>query len=326
MKAAATPVTGKPLSGPRVLIVGNAGQLGRELERSFAGFGSVIGVNRGTVDLADAASLRAAVRSAAPDVILNAAAYTAVDRAESEPELAHAVNAAAPAVLAEEARAAQALLVHYSTDYVFDGAKREPWSEDDPPNPLSVYGASKLAGEQAIAAAGGKYLIFRTSWVYGPHGKNFLLTMLRLGRERDKLSIVNDQFGAPTTSLEVAAATRKIVEKVLNGDQDMPADPPGEWSGIYHMTCAESTSWFGFAQAIFARAAAKLGAKTPELTPIPSEAYPTPARRPRNSVLSNEKLARRFGVRLASWSAALDAVIDELARAQGMVQSQSADS
>src|SRR5579875_3776989 len=255
MKAAATPVTGKPLSGPRVLIVGNAGQLGRELERSFAGFGSVIGVNRGTVDLADAASLRAAVRSAAPDVILNAAAYTAVDRAESEPELAHAVNAAAPAVLAEEARAAQALLVHYSTDYVFDGAKREPWSEDDPPNPLSVYGASKLAGEQAIAAAGGKYLIFRTSWVYGPHGKNFLLTMLRLGRERDKLSIVDDQFGAPTTSRELADGTRKIVEGVLNGDHGKPED----WTGIYHMTCGESTSWFGFAQAIFGRAAAKLG-------------------------------------------------------------------
>ncbi len=315
-----------PLSGPRILIIGNAGQLGRELERSFAGFGFVTGVNRDTVDLADAESLRAAVRNVAPDVILNAAAYTAVDRAESEPELAHAVNAAAPAVLAEEARARRALLVHYSTDYVFDGAKREPWTEDDPVNPLSVYGASKLAGEQAIAAVGGKYLIFRTSWVYGPHGKNFLLTMLRLGRERDKLSIVNDQFGAPTTSLELAAATRKIVESVVAGQYGKPADPSAEWSGIYHMTCSESTSWFGFAQAIFTRAAAKLSAKTPELTPIPSEAYPTPAKRPRNSVLSNEKLTQRFGVQLASWSTALDAVIDELARAQGIAQHQPAAS
>jgi dTDP-4-dehydrorhamnose reductase len=308
-----------PLSGPRILIIGNAGQLGRELERSFAGFGSVIGVNRDTpdlgIDLANAATLRAAVRKAAPDVILNAAAYTAVDRAESEPELANAVNATAPAVLAEEARARKALLVHYSTDYVFDGTKREPWTEDDPVNPLSVYGASKLAGEQAISEIGGKFLIFRTSWVYGPHGKNFLLTMLRLGRERDKLSIVNDQFGAPTTSLELADATRKIVEGVLAGQHGKPAD----WTGIYHMTCAESTSWFGFAQAIFARAAVRLAAKTPELTPIPSEAYPTPAKRPRNSVLSNEKLAQRFGADLAPWSAALDAVIDELAKTQGTV-------
>jgi dTDP-4-dehydrorhamnose reductase len=326
MKEAETPVTEKPHSGPRILIVGNAGQLGRELERSFAGYGHVTGVNRATpdfaVDLSDAESLRTVVRKAAPDVILNAAAYTAVDRAESEPELAHAVNAAAPAVLAEEARTRRALLVHYSTDYVFDGTKREPWTEDDPVNPLSVYGASKLAGEQAIAAAGGKHLIFRTSWVYGPHGKNFLLTMLRLGRERDKLSIVNDQFGAPTTSLELADATRKIVEGVLNGNHGKPA----EWTGIYHMTCAESTSWFGFAQAIFTRAAAKLSAKMPELTPIPSEAYPTPAKRPRNSVLSNEKLAQRFGVQLASWSTALDNVIDELAKAQGIAQSQTATS
>src|SRR5579875_2515861 len=245
MKAAETPDTGAPISAPRILIVGNAGQLGRELERSFAGFGSVIGVNRGTVDLADAASLRAAVRSAAPDVILNAAAYTAVDRAESEPELAHAVNAAAPAVLAEEARARQALLVHYSTDYVFDGTKREPWTEEDPANPLSVYGASKLAGEQAIAAAGGTYLIFRTSWVYGPHGKNFLLTMLRLGRERPQLRIVDDQIGAPTSSSEIAKATRAVLEEFTSAKR-----------GIYHMTCSGQTSWYGFARAIFADAPA----------------------------------------------------------------------
>ena len=299
-----------PLS-PRILIVGNAGQLGRELERSFAGFGSISGVDRESVDLADPEDTRALVRRFEPDVILNAAAYTAVDRAETEPELAHAINAVAPRILADEARARGALIVHFSTDYVFDGSGREPWVEDDAPNPLNVYGASKLAGEQAVEAVGGQFLIFRTSWVYGSHGNNFLLTMLRLGRERDRLSIVDDQIGAPTTSIELATATRAIVEGAL-------ADrfgAPREWAGLYHMTCGGAVSWFGFAQAIFARAAARRGSKTPELTPVPTESYPTPARRPRNSVLSNERLFSQFGVRLAPWEAALDAVFDALAKA-----------
>lgn len=295
-------------ASPRILILGVAGQLGRELQRSFAGFGSVTAAARDEADLADAGQIRAMVRRIQPDVILNAAAYTAVDRAESERELARAINADAPRVLAEEARELGALLVHYSTDYVFDGSKHAPWVEEDEPHPMNAYGASKLEGERAIKAAGGKYLIFRTSWVYGPHGKNFLLTMLRLGHECDKLSIVDDQFGAPTSSIELANATRTIVAGVVEG---RCFGEPLSWAGVYHMTCGGATSWFGFARAIFARAAAR-GEKTPELTPIPSEDYPTPAKRPHNSVLSNEKLQARFGVRLAEWEDALDAAINAL--------------
>ena len=197
---------------PRILIVGAAGQVGVELQRSFSDLGSITAVDLESVDLADADQTRALVRRVRPGLILNAAAYTAVDRAESQPDLAMAINATAPRILAKEALQLNALLVHYSTDYVFDGEKQQPWVETDAPNPLSVYGASKLAGEQAIEQAGGRYLIFRTSWVYGPHGNNFLLTMLRLARERDHLSIVDDQFGSPTTSIELAKATRTIAE------------------------------------------------------------------------------------------------------------------
>lgn len=300
-------MTDNASSSRRILILGAVGQLGRELQRSFAGFGVITAAARDSVTLADPEQLRAFVRSAHPDVILNAAAYTAVDRAESEPELAYAINAGAPRVLAEEALASNALLVHYSTDYVFDGSKPEPWTEQDAPNPLNVYGASKLAGERAIESVGGKYLIFRTSWVYGPHGKNFLFTMLRLAAERDRLSIVDDQIGAPTTSIELANATRATVERALAGRF---GEPQG-WSGLYHMTCAGATSWFGFAQAIFERAS-RMGVKAPELTPIPTAAYVTPAKRPRNSVLSNEKLNARLGGRLAEWTAALDEVMATL--------------
>jgi len=296
-----------PLS-PRILIVGNAGQLGRELERIFTGVGPIVAVDRESVDLADADQTRALVRRAEPDLILNAAAYTAVDRAESEPELAHAINAQAPGVLAEEARQRNALIVHYSTDYVFDGSKLGPWVETDTPNPLNVYGASKLAGEQAVEKVGGKFLIFRTSWVYGPHGNNFLLTMLRLGRERDRLSIVDDQVGAPTTSIELARATHALVTGILAGSFGAPSD----WCGLYHMTSAGSVSWFGFAQAIFARAAELLGVNAPQLTPISTSAYPTPAARPRNSVLSNAKLAERFDMQLSPWQAALEETLQIL--------------
>jgi dTDP-4-dehydrorhamnose reductase len=294
-----------PSGKPRVLIVGNAGQLGRELEHVFASVGPIVAVDRESVDLADPDQTRDLVRRSAPDVILNAAAYTAVDRAESEMPLAHAINALAPRVLAEEAAERNALLVHYSTDYVFDGRKQEPWTENDPPAPLSVYGASKLAGEQAVQNSRACYLIFRTSWVYGPHGSNFLLTMLRLARERDRLSIVDDQVGAPTTSIELARATHAIVTGVLAGRFGSPQ----HWSGLYHMTCAGSVSWFGFAQAIFARASARLGVKAPELVPIGTKDYPTPAARPRNSVLSNAKLHARFGLQLPPWQSALDEVI-----------------
>lgn len=296
-----------PLS-PRILILGAAGQLGRALQLRFTGAGSITALGRDSVDLADAAQLRAAVARVEPHVILNAAAYTAVDRAELEPQLAYAINADAPRVLAEEARARNALLVHYSTDYVFDGSKHQPWTEQDAPNPLNVYGASKLAGERAIESIGGQYLIFRTSWVYAAEGKNFLLTMLRLGRERDQLSIVDDQVGAPTTATELAGATRAIVEGILAGRFGEARN----WAGTYHMSCGGETSWFGFAEAIFARAVSTLGVKAPELVAIPSERFPTPAKRPQNSVLSNEALKTKFGVRLAPWAEALDGVFRAL--------------
>jgi dTDP-4-dehydrorhamnose reductase len=279
---------------PRILIVGNAGQVGRELQRTFADCGPIVGVDRESIDIAVPEQVRELVRRVDPQIILNAAAYTAVDRAEAEPELAMAINADAVRTLAEEALRLNALLVHYSTDYVFDGEKLDPWTETDEPNPLSVYGRTKLAGERAIQDLGGRYLIFRTSWVYGPHGHNFLFTMLRLGRERDRLSIVDDQRGAPTTSIELAEATRTIVSGVLDG----------QFGGV------------GFAQAIFARAGGMLEGKTPELLPIATKDYPTPAKRPRNSVLSNAKLRERFGVRLASWPAALDAVFEALGSAK----------
>jgi dTDP-4-dehydrorhamnose reductase len=297
-----------PSRKPRILVIGSAGQLGRELERIFVDVGLVVAIDRNSADLADPDRTREVVRRVAPDVILNAAAYTAVDRAESEMPLAHAINALAPRVLAEEAIGCNALLVHFSTDYVFDGSKPEPWTEEDSPAPLSVYGASKLAGEQAIQNSRARHLIFRTSWVYGPRGNNFLLTMLRLAQERDRLSIVDDQIGAPTTSIELARATHATVKGILAGRFGEAKD----WCGLYHMTCAGSVSWFGFAQAIFARAAERLGVKAPELTPIASKDYPTPAARPRNSVLSNAKLHGRFGVQLAPWQSALDEVIATL--------------
>jgi dTDP-4-dehydrorhamnose reductase len=293
---------------PRVLIVGNAGQVGVELQRCFAGCGEIVGVDRESVDLAQADQVRELVRRIEPEIILNAAAYTAVDRAESEPELAMAINAEAPRILAEEALRANALLVHYSTDYVFDGLKQSEWTEQDAPAPLNAYGASKLAGEEAIRQVGGRVLIFRTSWVYGPHGSNFLLTMLRLARQRDSISVVGDQIGSPTTSIELARATQAIVSGVIAGRFGATED----WAGLYHMTCCGSTSWFGFAQAIFARAEKLLDGKVPQVTQIASQDYPTAAVRPRNSVLSNAKLERRFGVRLAPWETALDEVLQTL--------------
>ena len=296
---------------PRILIVGNAGQVGVELHRSFAEYKTVVGVDRETFDMADPDQTRALIRREQPEIILNAAAYTAVDRAETEPEVARAINEDAPRVLAEEALRTNALLVHYSTDYVFDGTKRQPWIESDEPNPLGVYGATKLAGERAIQQVDGRYLIFRTSWVYGPHGKNFLLTMLRLAAERDRLSIVDDQIGSPTTSIELARATRAIVDGVLAGKFGSTEN----WAGLYHMTCADAVTWFGFAQAILAGAAAQLGVRQPELQPITSDEYPTPAKRPQYSILSNQKLFDRFGVRLTSWQNALDEVIRVLSSA-----------
>jgi len=236
------------------------------------------------------------VRGVRPDIIVNAAAYTAVDKAESDRESCFAVNATAPGVMAIEAAALGARLVHYSTDYVFDGNKTTPYVEEDLTGPRNVYGASKLAGEEAITQAGGEFLILRTSWVYGNHGANFLKTMLRLRRERPELRIVADQYGAPTSADAIAEATVRILKRAGTGS----------WvSGVYHMTAAGATSWYEFAKAIFARA----GGPAPSVVPIATAEYPTPAARPANSVLSNEKFAATFGFRLPDWEQQLDAVM-----------------
>lgn len=266
----------------RILLTGRNGQVGWELLKALAPLGEIMAPDRAQLDLRDPARIREAVRGANPDVIVNAAAYTAVDQAESEREAAFAVNAAAPAVLAEEAKRSGALLVHYSTDYVFDGTKAAPYLEDDAANPGNVYGASKLAGERAIAASGCRHLILRTSWVYGPRGSNFMLTMLRLAKERRELRVVDDQVGAPTSSLAIARATTQALR-------------PGA-HGLYHLAAAGQTTWCGFARAILKRA----GLATP-VAAIRSEDYPTPARRPRNSRLDCSRLRAELGVAMAPW-------------------------
>jgi dTDP-4-dehydrorhamnose reductase len=289
-----------------ILLTGRDGQVGWELQRALAPLGRVVACGRGELDLASPNTIRARVRELKPDIIVNAAAYTAVDKAESEPALAMAVNGTAPGILAEEARRLGALLVHYSTDYVFDGERTEPYVESDPTNPINEYGRSKLAGEQAVAAAGCAHLIFRTSWVYGARGKNFLLTILRLARERDELRIVADQVGAPTSAAGIAGATAQVI-----GEAGLwPREPDPRW-GVYHLTARGQTSWFGFAQAILDRTGFMVTAR-PRLIPIPSTEYPTPARRPRYSVLGCERFHGQFRVSLASWEQALDEVIAEL--------------
>jgi dTDP-4-dehydrorhamnose reductase len=281
----------------RVLILGAQGQLGIELQRAFADTEEIVAYARDLCDFSKPETIRKTIASVRPDLVLNAAAYTAVDRAESEPELAMSVNGEAPGVIAEETRKLGALLVHYSTDYVFDGSKNTPWIEEDPTNPLSEYGKSKLAGERNIEQAGGRYLIFRTSWVFSPHGNNFLRTMLRLGQERERLNIVNDQTGAPTSAEALAKATRQAVDSLRKSD---------DRSGMYHMTCAGSTTWCGFAEAIFRKSRVPGERPWPIVAGIPTEGYPTPARRPKNSVLSNQKLLDQFGVALPDWDLALE--------------------
>lgn len=280
-------------SNPHILITGSNGQVGRALQKALAPIGRVEALNRQALDLADPDAIRRVVRDRKPAIIVNAAAYTAVDRAETEPELAMAANALAPGVLAEEARRINAVLVHYSTDYVFDGDKPEPYTESDRPNPRNVYGRSKLAGEQAIQSACPAHYILRTSWVYDAEGANFLNTMLRLGRERPELRIVNDQTGAPTWAGAIAAMTAQLLASKTAG-----ADP---CHGLYHMTASGSVTWFGFAQAIFEEAEKILGITPPRLTPISTAEYPLPARRPANSRLNTEKLSTTFGIRPAPW-------------------------
>ncbi|MFS2137254.1 dTDP-4-dehydrorhamnose reductase [Duganella sp. Dugasp56] len=279
----------------KILLTGSTGQVGYELARSLQGIGEVVAVDRGVMDLSDLDQVRDVIRREKPQLIVNPAAYTAVDKAESEPELAHRVNAEAPGLMAQEAKALGAAMVHYSTDYVFDGSQPSARREDDPIGPLNVYGASKLAGEQAIAAAGIPHLIFRTSWVYGTRGKNFLLTMLRLAKERDELKVVADQHGAPTWSRTIADTTALVLSQAHAGGR--------EWwvqnSGVYHLSAQGQTTWFDFTRAIVEEAGLSC-----RVLPITSAEYPVPARRPQYSVMSSERLMARF-CRLPDWKEAL---------------------
>ena len=287
----------------RILLTGASGQVGFELRRALAPLGEVHAFDRAGLDLADAVAVVKAFRRVKPALVVNAAAYTAVDKAESEPALAHAINALAPQALAEESRRTGAVMVHYSTDYVFDGSKREPWREDDPVAPLNEYGRSKLAGERAIGRSGAKHLVFRTSWVYGPRGKNFLATMLNLAATREELRVVADQRGAPTSSLFLAEATVRAIRAI-------PRE--GVASGIYNLSAGGETTWASFAEAIFARAAGRPGFRAPRVIRIPSSDYPTPARRPAYSVLDPAKFTAAFGFAPTSWESQLDAVFAAL--------------
>ncbi|MEN5149861.1 dTDP-4-dehydrorhamnose reductase [Pseudomonas orientalis] len=280
----------------KILITGQHGQVSQALQQRLQGLGELVVLGRDQLDLANAEQIRQQVRAHRPDLVINAAAHTAVDQAESEPDAAFAINAIAPGILAEEAKALGIPLIHYSTDYVFDGSKPAPYTENDTPNPLGVYGQSKLAGEQAIAAVGGKYLILRTSWVYSSHGKNFLLTMQRLLQEKPQMRIVADQIGAPTWAGTIADSTRALIERWQAGDA-------GEW-GAYHLTAQGETSWFGFAEAIGEQLRAE-GKPCAELEAIPSSAYPTPARRPLNSRLDCSRLQQHWHVSQPQWQDAL---------------------
>jgi dTDP-4-dehydrorhamnose reductase len=283
----------------KILLTGANGQVGWELARALPRIGEVAALDREALDLRDPGRIRERVRAIRPHVIVNAAAYTAVDRAEAEPAIAEAVNAGAPAVLAEEAKRAGALLVHYSTDYVFDGAKASAYVEEDQTAPINAYGASKLRGEQAIQATACRHLILRTSWVYGARGANFMLTVLRLAREKPELRIVADQVGAPTWSRLIAQTTAELLQHDGAGDAQ-----------LMHLCAAGETSWHGFARSILEQTRS-WRAREPSLSPLTSAEYPTPARRPRNSRLSTGKLAGVLGHELPPWEQSLRACLSE---------------
>ena len=278
----------------KILLTGRTGQVGWELHRCLAPLGEVLAPERAALDLARPDTVAAMVRSLRPDVIVNAAAYTAVDRAEGDPEACFTVNAGSVAVLAQEAARLGALLVHYSTDYVFDGAKRSPYVESDPTAPINTYGRSKLEGEQHIARSGCRSLILRTSWVYAMRGSNFVLTMLRLARERPQLRVVNDQVGAPTWARDIAQATRVALSR------------PAPLEGLFHVSSGGATTWFEFARRIFALS----GLATP-VVPIPTSEYPTPAARPAYSVLDSNCFAAATGLRIGAWGERLQACMSE---------------
>ncbi|WP_313272388.1 dTDP-4-dehydrorhamnose reductase [Stenotrophomonas sp.] len=297
-----------------VLVFGGNGQVGQELLRALAPLGRVVATTR-SGKLADGSdceiadfnapeSLPALLDRLQPSAVVNAAAYTGVDRAEQEPEAAFRANAQAPAVIAQWCAAHGVPMVHYSTDYVFKGDGAAPYGEDDTTEPLGVYGSSKRDGEDAVRAAGGRHLIFRTAWVYASHGGNFLRTMLRVGAERDELRVVADQVGTPTPAALIADVTAQVLQH------------PGQLSGTWHLTASGQTSWHGFAEAIFAEAvAAGVLTKAPQVQAISSDQYPTPAKRPARSVLDNRKLQQDFGIVLPTWQAGLQRVMSEIASA-----------
>jgi len=295
----------------KILLLGKNGQVGWELQRSLAPLGEVIALDHDGApglsgDFAHPESLAATVRDVAPDLIVNAAAHTAVDKAESEPELARAINALAPGVLAREAAALGALLVHYSTDYVFDGSGNAPWVEDAPTGPLSVYGATKREGEQLIRDSGCRHLIFRTSWVYAARGGNFAKTMLKLAAERDALTIIDDQYGAPTGAELLADVTAHAARMTL-------ANP--ELAGTYHLAAGGETTWHGYARHVieFARARGVAIKVAPDaIRPVPTSAFPTPARRPANSRLDTRKLQGAFGLVLPRWQSGVERMLNEI--------------
>jgi len=284
----------------RFLLIGSNGQLGNALTGLLEKRGTLIMADYHDnadikVDLADTDSCQRVFRQARPDYVINCAAYTQVDKAEEDAKLAWQVNATAPGFLAELCAQNNAALVHYSTDYVFSGTQSQPWTEQDAPRPVSEYGRSKLAGEQAVLNSDCNTLVFRTSWIFSQHGQNFLLTMMRLLQERDELRVVDDQIGAPTSALALAEATANILQQYISGECSF-----AQQSGLYHMSCSGQTSWYGFTCAI--RDLIKADC---ELTPIPTSEYPTPAARPLWSVLDNERLRQDFDVQLPDWQAAL---------------------
>ena len=276
----------------KILLTGRTGQVGWEIERGLSRLGHVFAFDHASLDLADPDQIVARVREVKPELIVNAAAYTAVDRAESEPQLAMQINGAAPGILAEETKRLGALLVHYSTDYVFDGAKPTPYLETDSPNPINAYGRSKLEGERAIQASGCRHLILRTSWIYGMRGNNFLLTILRLAREHPELRVVDDQIGAPTWCRDLATATAQLANETIAGKAE----------GLYHLTAAGATSWCGFAREILRVS----GSHTP-IRAISAREYAAPAKRPANSLLSSATIAARWKLQLPQWQNSLAA-------------------
>jgi dTDP-4-dehydrorhamnose reductase len=301
----------------KILLIGAAGQIGRELRHTLVPLGDVAATDRSSLDLADEAAIRRTVRDTAPELIVNAAAYTQVDPAEAEPDLAMAVNERAPGILAREAERAGAALIHYSTDYVFSGSLQRPYHEDDPADPINVYGATKLAGERAIAQSGVPHLILRTSWVFGPHGRNFFSAIIALARDREELRVVNDQIGKPNWSMAVAEATAQILFSLSSRGRNM-IEEIGKVSGIYHVCGEDHTSRYGFAEetlALYRRHAAQNQwppLRVKRLIAVPTSEFPSPARRPLYSVLSGEKMVRTFGVTMPGWREQLALAIGEM--------------